>query len=114
MISTMHTESIKPNPQTQDRLTAQQVFYNNWYLKLNDPTQQRALRLKFTVLSSNNGFKRIAETWAIYFQKNQNKEIKKLAIKQSNDIKTFLASNASNIKIGDCQLSPTKTSGKIQ
>jgi hypothetical protein len=84
------------------------------YLKLNDPQSQKALWLRFSVLSSGNGFKRVAETWAIFFQRLSNKEIRKVAIKQSHDIQAFKIDQNSNIQIGDCLLQENHTKGLVQ
>lgn len=116
-----HSPSLNTNslrspeaPQTLARNTIQRGFYKNWYLRLSDPVAQRALWLRFTVLSSGNGFKRIAETWAIYFQRMPNKEVKKVALKQTHDIQAFLASSDTDIRIGACELLPGRSRGNIQ
>jgi hypothetical protein len=83
-----------------------------WYLKFNDPDSQRALWLRFTALSSSNGFKRVAETWAVYFHKNSNRDIKKLAIKQSYEIEAF-STESNQVRIGDSFLSTQETQGTI-
>lgn len=89
------------------------AFYKYWYLKLNDPVSQRALWIRFTLLSSGNGFKRIAETWAIYFQRISPREVKKTAVKQTHDISEFRQPNPSEILIGDCKLSHLNTRGAV-
>lgn len=89
------------------------AFFKNWHVKLNDPASQRALWLRFSVLSSGNGFKRVAEVWAVYFQKQKNGEVRKTAIKQTYDINAFLASDQSDIRIGNCSLLSDSTQGSI-
>ncbi len=84
-------------------------FQEVWYLKLNDPAAQRALWLRFTLLSSVNGFRRLAETWAIYFQRNEQREVTKLALKQSHDLDGF----GPGVKIADCELGEHGTRGSI-
>src|SRR4051812_13130609 len=91
-----------------------EAFQKAWYLKLNDPSSQRALWLRFTILSSKNGFNRIAETWAIYFQRLSNREVKKVALKQTYDIREFSMNENSEVRIGDCELSQSFTRGLIQ
>jgi hypothetical protein len=90
----------------------QKAFYKNWYVKLVDPSLNQALWLKFSVLSSSNGFRRIAEVWAVFFQKS-GRDIKKVALKQTYDIQEFLISEGSDIRIGQCELSPQQTRGSI-
>src|SRR5690349_18396893 len=96
----INMQTIEPqlNPQFS------KAFYRNWYLKLNDPKSQSALWLRFSVLSTKNGFKRIAETCAVYFERQTSKEVKKVAVKQTYDIHAFLASNQTDIRIQDCEL----------
>ena len=96
------------------RITERQTFHKNWYLKVNDPLAQRALWLRFSLLSSRNGFKRLAEVWAVFFQKNENREIKKIALKQTFDIQSFSDLGNSGIKIGSSELLTDKTAGSIQ
>lgn len=92
----------------------QRSFQEAWYLKLNDPITQRALWLRFTLLSSRNGFKRVAETWAVYFHRGENREVKKVAIKQSYDLQRFSATDKPSIQIGGCELLPDSSHGSIQ
>ncbi len=95
-------------------LENQGAYQKAWYLKFNDPSSQRALWLRFTLLSSKNGFKKIAETWAIFFQKLPHREIRKMALKQTYDIGEFSLSGASGVRIGECELTETFTRGVIQ
>jgi hypothetical protein len=89
-------------------------FQEVWYLKLNDPAANRALWLRFTLLVSANGFKKVAETWAIYFQRNASKEITKLAVKQTHDLAAFSEDAAGTLRIGPCELGRERTRGTIQ
>ncbi len=88
-------------------------FQEVWYLKLNNPASDRALWLRFTLLLSKNGFRKISETWAIYFHRNENKEISKLALKETFSLESF-QTLPQGIKINSCELSDTHTRGKIQ
>jgi hypothetical protein len=106
--------NLESNETKQAKVELNRAFYKYRYLKLIDPSTNRALWLRFTILSSGNGFKRVAETWAIYYQRNQNKEVKKLAVKQTHDIQTFVEAEGSQIRIGDCELSENHTRGSIQ
>ena len=88
----------------------QQVFY----LKFNDPANQRALWLRFTILITQNGFKQIGETWAVFFRRDAaTQEVEKTAIKQIFPIEQVSIS-AEEIRIGDNLLTTTTTRGTIQ
>jgi hypothetical protein len=91
------------------------AFHEVWYLKLNDPASQRALWIRFTLLSSGNGFKRVAEAWAVYFHRDENREVKKVALKQTFDLGAFKASPKNTVlKIGENELTSTSTQGFVQ
>lgn len=89
------------------------AFQEVWYMKLNDPAQGRAVWLRFTLMMSANGFRRIAETWAVYFQRNAGHEVSKLAVKQTHDIQAFSKIGEDGIQIGDCQFTSEGTRGSI-
>lgn len=93
---------------------ARKGHHEVWHLKLNDRTGNRALWLRFTLLVTKNGFMRVAETWALSFQREQNGEIGKLAVKQSYPIASFSRSDEGVIQIGENLLSKTETRGKVQ
>ncbi|MBI4924385.1 MAG: hypothetical protein HY843_00555 [Bdellovibrio sp.] len=89
-----------------------------WYLKLNDPKTQKALWLRFTLLLTKSGYKKIAETWAIFFQKKEETgEIQKTALKQTFPISEFSSiqnENLIKIIIGNSFLTSFHTKGQIQ
>jgi hypothetical protein len=89
------------------------AFQEVWYLKVNDPDTNRALWLRLTLLISANGFRRIAETWAIFFQRNSTKDVTKLALKQTYDLSAFSSDADGTIRIGECELGANRTRGKI-
>lgn len=92
-----------------------EAFQEVWYLKMNDPATNRALWLRFSILVSHNGFRRLAEVWAIYFQRNSNRDLTKTAIKQSFDIQAFRPEGASGgFSLGNCEFSDTSLRGSIQ
>jgi hypothetical protein len=64
--------------------------------------------------SSSNGFRRVAETWAVAFQRGENRETSKVALKQSHDIRSFSAPAGGGLKIGDSELGAGFTRGGIQ
>jgi hypothetical protein len=88
-------------------------FQEVWYLKLTDPSTQSAFWIRFTLLSSQNGFRRVAETWAIAFQRTSARDVKKTALKQTYDLDAFQFED-SGIKIGDCYFDQNRTRGSIQ
>jgi hypothetical protein len=87
-------------------------FQEVWYLKMNDPAAQRALWLRFTLLVSDNGFRRIAETWAIHFQRQASREVGKLALKQTYGIEAYSAVDG-GIRIGESEFRDDRTRGKV-
>jgi hypothetical protein len=89
-------------------------FQEVWYLKLTDPKTQCAFWLRFSLLSSQNGFKRVAETWAISFQRTSARDVKKMALKQTFDLDAFQMDDPSSIKIGECFFDQNRTRGSIQ
>ncbi len=107
----MNTHAVNLEVMNND---TQRGFHELWYLKLNDPVSQRALWLRFTLLRSGNGFKRIAEAWAVYFHRTSNREVKKVALKQSYDLRAFSARPNAGLRIGENELTPKSTKGSIQ
>jgi hypothetical protein len=103
---------------TPNRPRGREKFQEVWYLKLNDRTGNHALWLRFTLLVTKNGFQRLAETWAIFFQREANRDVSKSAVKQSFGIQTFESlsdsGSDSGIRIGNCTLTPERTHGQIQ
>ena len=91
-------------------------FQESWYLKLNDSEGQDAFWLRFNVLLSKNGFRRVAEVWAVVFRREENREIQKVALKQSHNIKSFSSTDEEGktvIHVGDCELGDGFTRGSI-
>lgn len=92
---------------------ADAAYHDTQFVKLTDPSGKRALWLRFGTLFSTNGFRRTAETWALLFERGENGDIRKTALKQSYDLK--LAENApEHFRIGDSEITPTSTHGIIQ
>jgi hypothetical protein len=91
--------------------------YNEvWHLKLNDPSSRRALWLRFSLLSTSNGFHRVAEIWAVLFKRNENGEVIKTAVKQTHNISAFSllsAESGTSFSIGNCTFSEGMTKGEI-
>lgn len=85
-----------------------------WYLKFNDPAAGRALWLRFTLLLRADGSKRLAETWAIAFTR-ENEAVAKVAVKNTLPIDAFATLPGADgaFRIGDCTFSDTGTTGEI-
>jgi hypothetical protein len=95
---------------TRERRAFQEV----WYLKVNDPASNRALWLRLTLLISANGFRRVAEAWAIHFQRSSsNQEVTKLALKQTHDLGSFSCDPDGTLRVGECEFSPARTRGRV-
>ncbi len=88
-----------------------------WFVKLNNTDGSRALWLKFAVLTSHNGFKQVAETWAVFFNRAANRDIQKAGFKQTYDLKAFHGTSPETgpgIQVGPCVLSQQGSNGTIQ
>ena len=88
-------------------------FQEVWFFKLNHPTRPQALWLRWTLLTSENGFRKTAEVWAILFNRTES-ETQKTALKQSFEISQFLVKPGGSIQIGSSELAPTSTVGKVE
>ncbi len=94
-------------------------FQEVWYLKVNDPSTQRALWLRFTLLSSSNGFRRVSEVWALSFSRNpETREVTKVALKQTFELSSFSAlqgktESESGVRINTCELTSNRTCGSV-
>ncbi len=110
------------NLKTPDWTTASQqpnttCFQEAWDLHLTDISGVHSLWLRFDLLVSGNGFKRIAEVWATYFNRTPGApEIRKTSIRQTHDLREFdfVAGEPSRIRIGECELSALQSKGRVQ
>jgi hypothetical protein len=87
------------------------------FLKIAETGGGAALWIRFTLLASNNGFRRVAETWAVVFARGEQREVNKSALKQTHEITAFArlgAKPADGVRIGESTLGPTRTQGTIQ
>ncbi len=89
------------------------ALQEKWYLKLNDPAQPRGLWLEWDLMTSKNGFKKTADVWAVFFEREPQREVKKTALRQSLDIQAFSRGSGDSIKMGSCALENNKSRGKI-
>jgi hypothetical protein len=88
-------------------------FVEVWYIKVTDPMNRRSLLLHFEALASANGFRKITGIWANYFERKEGREIVKLALKQTFDLKTLETGNQ-GLKISDCELGDFGSRGSVQ
>ena len=92
--------------------SAKARFQEVWYLKFTDPNEEKGMWIRFTLLCSGNGYRRIAETWAVIF--DQGMHPRKFAVKQSFSIDQFRLENGA-ISIGPhSHLDLNGTQGKIE
>lgn len=97
------------------RETQPSGFQEVWYLKLNDVNGENALWIRFTVLVSADGLRRNAETWAIVFERDENREIQKQAIKKTYGIQSFHALDSNDgIVIENCEFSDRHSKGSFR
>lgn len=89
------------------------AFMEAWCLRLTEPSAQRALWIRLDLMNSSNGFRRLAETWAVYYERNPGGDTTKIAVKQSHDIMAFHQTGISDFKISDCQFNENGTRGSI-
>lgn len=94
----------------------QQGFREVWRTRIVHPDGNQALWLRFALLSSNNGFRKVAEVWAVLFSKNESGETTKVALRQNFDIRSFQPINGSRkgLQISECELTDSGTRGMIQ
>ena len=84
-----------------------------WYLKMNAPGEDRALWLRFTLLSG--AAKQVAEVWAIYFQRAPD-GVQKIGLKNTHPISAFSAAAGDPlnlIRIGENTFSDGGTRGEV-
>ena len=81
-----HSDPIANKPLWNHAKTKlEKGFQEVWYLKFNLPNTEAALWLRFTLLSSSNQFRQVAELWGIYFD-HQNGVTSKTGLKQTFSI----------------------------
>jgi len=105
------------NPLKAARSRSDRGFHEGWFLKLNDRSGTQALWLRFTTLVTHNGFQRIAETWAVFFQRAPGREITKSALRQRYPISAFSRDPSaidSSVRVADCLLSRNGSRGSVQ
>lgn len=87
-------------------------FQEVWYLKFTDQNDEKGMWIRFTLLCSSNGYRRIAEAWAVIFDQGVNP--RKLALKQTFPIDQFRLENGV-ISIGpNSHIDMHGTQGKIE
>jgi len=83
-------------------------FSESWTLEMIDPSTQRTFWLQLEILSSTNGFSRVVDAWAVVSHRRENREVSKLAIRQSHDLSALKISGdtetAFRLTAGSCEL----------
>ncbi len=87
-------------------------FHEQWFFKATDPNGQNALLVHFLLLSSANGFRRSVEVSALVFQRRENREVLKTALKQIHDIGAFGFKDGA-LTFGGCELSHVLARGAV-
>ncbi len=89
-------------------------FQETWSLQVTDPNTQRSIWILLNLLSSQNGFRRVTEAWAVVSHRKENREVSKLAVKQSQDLSSFSADENEVIRLSDCEIGPDFCRGSVQ
>src|SRR5262249_50645249 len=107
--------SVLNDKTARERKAARRSFHREWSLSLVDPSGNRGLLLRFDLLQSRNSFHRVAQAWALHFQRSSAGQIAKVALKQSRDLDSFEAMGGpSEFKLGEVEFTSAKTRGKIE
>ncbi|HUP56943.1 MAG TPA: hypothetical protein VM598_05775, partial [Bdellovibrionota bacterium] len=110
MVSPLAAPEFSP-----EKASRRETFHEAWNIKLSTPDAQHTLWLRFTQHVSSNGFKRVSENWAVYFRRGPTgREVRQIALKQTQDIGALTYSSEEGLRIGDCYLSHDQTRGRIQ
>ncbi|OFZ11597.1 MAG: hypothetical protein A2Z20_03165 [Bdellovibrionales bacterium RBG_16_40_8] len=89
-------------------------FYEVWYFKLNLGSGLPALWLRLTTLHTQDGSKKVAETWGIFFDPAKH-PTERIAVKNTYPISDFSFDIASEkVQVSKCFLSPGHTAGEIE
>lgn len=86
-----------------------------WYLKLNGP-DGRALWIRYTLLVNQAGTRRIAETWAVAFERRPDGTVAKTAAKNTYPIDSFHIhpDNPAHFAIGESSFSNDLVQGQVR
>jgi len=94
-----------------------ETFQESWLLTLHDTKKSRAFWIKFSLLSSSNWFRRIADVSVWIFEKNENGETTRSLLKQSYDISMFrpsLTDGSPGFSASNCTLTEQGTQGRVR
>jgi len=87
-----------------------------WYMKMNAVEERRALWLRFTLLITKDGNVRVAEVWAIDFQRREDGSVDNCGIKNTWPLHEFTqeAGDVPAFRIGGNYFSDTHTHGRVE
>ena len=89
-------------------------FQEAWSFKFSDPASsgtQRAIWIHLNLLVSQNGFRRVTETWAQLASRDANREVTNQILKQNYDISAFKYLPPDTLQIADCEISGNSRNG---
>ncbi len=117
-----HASPLNARPGLQAFEPRGRPFFRYRTLRILEPKKQQALWLRFTLLTSTNGFRRLAEVAAIFYERDGERRMKKTALKQTTPLspgalplpRLTASSSASDLTIGECQLTQSHSAGVIQ
>lgn len=97
-------------------------LHESWHLTLLDPQGRRALYLRYSLLVTSNGFRKLAEVTGVLSERVSAREVSKCAIRQTHDISEYRRregaprgpSAGDSFRIGACALSENRASGSIR
>ena len=88
-------------------------FLDQWFIKCNDLNKNQSFFLQFELISSRNGFKRVAEILAIHSIQNETGEILRTAARHQYELRDYQA-GPTGPKIGESFLSGNSSKGVVQ
>ena len=89
-------------------------YQESWYLALVDAQEKLGFHLRFSGLSSSNGFRESAQVSAILFRKETGAGLP-IALKEVFDLKKAVSEDGGKkIRVGACEFSDDRTKGRVQ
>lgn len=92
-------------------------FHEAWYLRLSDDTGHSGLWLRFSLLISANGFRKLSDIAVLIFKRSETGETVKTALRQSFRIDQFQLVQEPGIRgfrLGECEFTDEYTRGKVE
>ncbi|HAR43193.1 MAG TPA: hypothetical protein DCS07_11295 [Bdellovibrionales bacterium] len=100
------------NPeQPSDRRSFQEAWSFKFVDRTAPPGSQRGIWIHLNLLVSQNGFKRITETWAQIASRDASREVSNRILKQTYDISAFKFLPPASLRIADCCITGNSQAG---